>query len=84
MKQKTLILSLFIILKFLLQYFLLILIMNCTGNDDGQLNTYNLLFSKPQYGLAAPISATNMITANPYMKVNPDRNIHISAGINFM
>ena len=58
--------------------------MNCTGNDDGQLNTYNLLFSKPQYGLAAPIGATNMITANPYMKVNPGRNIHIYTGINFM
>lgn len=54
------------------------------NNDDGQLNTYNLLFSKPQYGLAAPIGATNMITANPYMKFNPGRNIHIYTGINFM
>lgn len=54
------------------------------NNDDGQLNTYNLLFSKPQYGLAAPIGATNMITANPYMKVNPGGNIHIYTGINFM
>ncbi len=54
------------------------------NKDDRQLNTYNLLFSKPQYGLAAPIGATNMITANPYVKFNPNRNINIYTGINFM
>lgn len=54
------------------------------NKDDGQLNTYNLLFSKPQYGLAAPIGATNMITANPYLKFNPNRSINIYTGVNFM
>ena len=54
------------------------------NKDDRQLNTYNMLFSKPQYGLAAPIGATNMITANPYFKFNPTRNINIYSGVNFM
>ena len=52
-------------------------------NDD-QLNTYNLLYSKPQYGLAAPIGATNMITANPYMKLNPFKRTNAYVGVNFM
>jgi hypothetical protein len=68
------------------------LIFGVTGNyisgdkdkKDNQLNTYNLLFSKPQYGLTAPIGATNMITANPYIKINPTRKSNIYAGANFM
>jgi hypothetical protein len=54
------------------------------NSKDDQLNTYNLLFSKPQYGLAAPIGATNMITVNPYMKIRPTRKSNIYVGTNFM
>lgn len=58
-----------------------------TGDNDSndkQLNTYNLLYSKPQYGLTAPIGATNMITLNPYLKLNPTRKSNIYLGANFM
>lgn len=54
------------------------------NNNDKQLNTYNLLFSKPQYGLAAPIGASNIVTVNPYVKFNLIRKINIYAGGNFM
>ena len=54
------------------------------NNSDKQLNTYNLLFAKPQYGLAAPIGATNIVTVNPYLKFNPARKINVYAGVNFM
>jgi hypothetical protein len=67
-------------------------IIGVTGNylsgdkskSDNQLNTYNLLYSKPQYGLTAPIGATNMITVNPYFKLNPTRKANIYLGANFM
>jgi Alginate export len=52
--------------------------------NDNQLNTYNLLYSKPQYGLTAPIGATNMITVNPYIKLNPARSSNVYIGGNFM
>lgn len=54
------------------------------SKTDNQLNTYNLLYSKPQYGLAAPIGATNMITVNPYIKLNPTRSSNVYIGGNFM
>lgn len=54
------------------------------NKDDNQLNTYNLLYSKPQYGLAAPIGATNMMTVNPYLKFNPLRKSNVYFGANFM
>ena len=44
---------------------------------DNQLNTYNLLFSKPQYGLTAPIGATNLVNINPYIKFNPTKKSNI-------
>ncbi len=51
------------------------------NRNDNQLNTYNLLFSKPQYGLTAPIGATNLININPYFKINPTKksNIYLSS-----
>ncbi len=52
--------------------------------DDSQLNTYNLLFSKPQYGLAAPVGATNIITLIPYIKFTPVKKSALHAGANFM
>lgn len=52
--------------------------------NDGRLNTYNLLFSKPQYGLAAPIGATNIITLNPYLKATPIKHSSIYVAANFL
>jgi hypothetical protein len=54
------------------------------SKNDKQLNTYNLLYSKPQYGLTAPIGATNMITVNPYIKANPTTKTNVYFGANFM
>lgn len=54
------------------------------SKNDNQLNTYNLLYSKPQYGLTAPIGATNMITVNPYIKLNPTRKSNVYLGGNFL
>lgn len=51
---------------------------------DGKLNTYNLLYSKPQYGLTAPIGATNLLTMNPYLRINLTRNSNVYVGTNFM
>lgn len=53
-------------------------------SKDRKLNTYNLLFSKPQYGLTAPIGATNIATINPYMKIQPTTKLNIYTGINFL
>lgn len=57
---------------------------NCVSGDkssgDKQLNTYNSLFSKPQYGLTAPIGASNVVTLNPYLRINPTRKISIFTG----
>lgn len=52
--------------------------------NDNTLNTYNPLFSKPQYGLTAPIGASNIITFNPYLRLNPVKRSSIYAGAYFM
>lgn len=54
------------------------------GQNDNRLNTYNLIFSKPQYGLTAPIGASNIITINPYIKLNNYKNLTFLAGVNLM
>lgn len=54
------------------------------SKNDQQLSTYNLLFSKPLYGLTAPIGATNMVTVNPYLKISPVKKSNIYAGTYFM
>jgi hypothetical protein len=52
--------------------------------SDNQLNTYNLLYSKPQYGLTAPVGATNIITVNPYLKLKPTSKSNVYLGTNLM
>lgn len=52
--------------------------------NDNTLNTYNPLFSKPQYGLTAPIGASNIVTFNPYLRINPIKRGGIYAGVYFM
>ncbi len=51
---------------------------------DNQLNTYNLIFSKPQYGLAAPIGSSNIENLNPYIKMRPTKKLSILGGVYFM
>ena len=51
---------------------------------DNQLNTYNLLFSKPSFGLAAPIGASNIINTNPYVSWQPNKKWSLLAGIYFL
>lgn len=53
-------------------------------HDDGQLNTYNLLFAKPAFGLAVPIGSSNMLSLQPYFKINPFRNFNLLAQVFFM
>jgi hypothetical protein len=52
--------------------------------DDNQLNTYNALFSKPQYGLTAPIGSPNIVNINPYMVFPPVESIQATVGAYFM
>ncbi len=67
-------------------------ILGITGNyvsgdqnsEDNQLNTYNSLFAKPQYGLTAPIGATNTVAINPYVKLAPATKTNVYAGAYFL
>jgi Alginate export len=51
---------------------------------DNRLNTFNLIFSKPSYGLAAPIGSSNIVNINPYLKINPVKKMFIYAGVYFL
>lgn len=53
-------------------------------SGDNKLNTYNLLYAKPAYGLAIPIGATNMISIYPYVKINPIQKLNIAAQVFFL
>ncbi len=53
-------------------------------NEDYKLNTYNLLYAKPAYGLAIPIGATNMISIYSYIKINPIPKLNIAAQVFFL
>lgn len=53
-------------------------------STDKKLNTYNLLYAKPAYGLAAPIGATNILSLNPYLKVNPVQKLNLLAQAFFL
>jgi hypothetical protein len=64
------------------------LILGLSGNytsgdknqNDNQLNTYNSIFSKPPFGLVAPIGLSNIVSINPYFKINPTPKTYIFAG----
>jgi hypothetical protein len=53
-------------------------------SGDNKLNTYNLIYAKPAYGLAIPIGATNIISLSPYIKINPIQKLNILAQVFFM
>jgi hypothetical protein len=54
------------------------------NKTDNTLNTYNLIFSKPSYGLAAPIGSSNIVNVNPYIKINPVKKLNVYAGVYFI
>lgn len=63
------------------------LVVNFASGDkenNGQLNTYNLLFSKPAFGLAAPIGAMNIINYRPYLELRPIPKLKTTLSAYFM
>lgn len=54
------------------------------NSADNKLNTYNLLFAKPAFGLAIPIGSTNMMSIYPYIKINPVQKLNLLAQVFFL
>ena len=54
------------------------------NKGDNKLNTYNLLYAKPAYGLAVPIGASNIISLYPYIKINLTQKLNMLAQVFFM
>ena len=52
--------------------------------SDEKLNTYNMLYSRPSFGLAAPIGPANIINIRPFLEFNPRPNIRLIAGYYIM
>lgn len=49
--------------------------------EDKKLNTYNLLYAKPAYGLAIPIGSTNIKSVSTYLKVSPMNKFSVLAQV---
>jgi Alginate export len=54
------------------------------NKSDGQLNSYNLLYSKPSFGLAAPLGASNIVNINPYIQWSPLPKLQLLTGVYFL
>ncbi|MFV8325212.1 alginate export family protein [Flavobacterium sp. ZS1P14] len=54
------------------------------NSTDNKLNTYNLTYARPAYGLAVPIGASNIISVYPYIKINPVQKLNVLAQLFFM
>ena len=54
------------------------------NNSDNKLNTYNLLYAKPAYGLAIPLGSANLISINPYFKITPVPKLNILTQVFFL
>lgn len=54
------------------------------SSADHKLNTYNLLFAKPAYGLAIPMGSTNILGLSPYLKINPVQKLNLLAQVFFL
>lgn len=52
--------------------------------DDDVLNSYNMLYSKPTFGLSAPIGASNIINLKPSLEYNPQPNVRFILSGYFM
>lgn len=48
------------------------------NENDGQLNTYNVLYSKTVFGLTLPIGAINILNFKPYLTISPNRKNRIT------
>jgi len=51
------------------------------NKNDHQLNTFNSIFSKPPFGLIAPIGLSNIVNINPYFKIDPTQKWNVYAGV---
>ena len=54
------------------------------NSGDNKLNTFNLLFAKPAFGLGILIGSTNMISLYPYIKINPVQKLNIVVQVFFL
>lgn len=54
------------------------------NKGDNKLNTYNLLYAKPAYGLAVFVGTTNSISLNPYLKINPVEKLNMLTQVFFL
>jgi Alginate export len=54
------------------------------NQNDNQLNTYNTIFSKPPFGLVAPIGLSNIVRITPYFKINPTPKSYVYASSNLL
>jgi Alginate export len=54
------------------------------NKSDTQLNSYNLVYSKPSFGLAAPIGASNIVNINPYIQWSPLPKLQLLTGVYFL
>jgi len=48
------------------------------NENDGELNTYNVLYSKTVFGLTAPIGAMNILNIKPYFTISPNRKTRLT------
>lgn len=51
---------------------------------DEVLNTYNMLYSKPAFGLSIPIGAANLMHIGPSFEYNPHANIRLILNSHFI
>jgi Alginate export len=54
------------------------------NKSDNELNSYNLLYSKPSFGLAAPLGASNIVNINPYIQWSPIPKLQLLTGVYFL
>lgn len=54
------------------------------NTSDRTLNTYNMLYSKPQFGLTAPIGSSNIININPHINFSLIKRLNTTAGAFWM
>jgi hypothetical protein len=51
------------------------------SSNDHILNTYNLLYAKPAYGLAIPLGSTNLSSLYSYLRLNPIPKLNLLAQV---
>lgn len=54
------------------------------NKNDNKLNTYNSIFSKPQFGLSAPIGSSNIQNFHPYVQFTPVKKLFVETGVYFI